>query len=1052
MTEPANLPWIDPRKWEPPPEPAGWLPRPALAAQAGGARLVVLAGGPGAGKTQGLRALARSTPGRTLVWLTCDEDEQDPTTLALNLAGAFERVMPGFAPLPTTDARAPWLEVLRRMADLGDPPLDLALDDAHHAFGGQPERWRALIGLLSRFPANFRVLVATSASLPTGLARAEAGGLARQLGPAALAFEPAEAAAFLDALAPGGRAPDAWRARAEGLDGWPLGLALVATGVAPVGSDSLDTLVQDAWLGELAPEEIERLAGAAALGDLAPEAMRVLLGIADPAAQLADWQARFLVVPFGAAGHRLASPLVAPLMGIFAAERDDAERAAWHTRAAEWFEARDDAPRAIAQRLAAGDPASAAALLHGAAPALAASGRHATIGRWLTAFPAAFAAEDPRLRYWTGQLRYFEGRLDEALAEYEAARRGFARAEAVADETKAIVRAMTVAAVADDARAFGRWAAHLQARGDVGGAEDRADALLLRALMADRHGDTALMEECNRAVLAIVAPGNVEVLACQAIAHGNLFTLDWQRGDLVGARHHAEAMGESAWGEGRAAVAFAAGGLLAHLDVVEGDAEAARQRLAGWPAGWEEGLDWHDRAVAWTVVGREAGAAGEHARAEQAFGRAERLFRRAGLPEGRLVHLEARLWHLLDRGDAVRACALVAAEPPGPPTRYYDAAVHVPALWARALAGDPAAAHAEWPALIEALDAIGARYLVAMARVLAAATAALAGQDEPALRLAAEGAVAAYPFLAPRLPAAPTPPTEPAAAPAAAAPSGTRARSAAPKAPAPAGGPAAPPAGDVDAAAGPLRLRLFGAMEVLLGDQHLDAWPRRKARWLLAALALHRQGLSPWVAAEVLEDPQLVAKNGNLLRVNIGALRRVLEPGLAHGEDSRWVVWDDGGYRFAPDARVEVDVWDFEALLDRADAAANGDPELAASLYAEAMALVRGDLLDEAGARERFVAERENLQARARSALAFLARRAEAVGDVEAGGQWHGRAAALAPTDAEVVEARMAFHARTGRPDLARRAYWEHRQALKAALGMAPDEEVEAAFRALPEG
>ncbi len=1006
---------------------------------------MLLAGGPGAGKTFGLRALATADPARTVVWLSCDEEDADPTTFLLDLAGAFARAIPDFAPLPGDDARAPWFEIFRRLAAYGTPPLDLVLDDAHHAFAADPERWAALARAVPRFPEGFRVLVSTARPLAPAMARWEAQGLARSLGPDALAFTPDEVTAFLAAQVAADGPPLAWQERAKDLDGWPLGLALVATGAAPSRDDPMSNLVLDVWLGDLPPDELDRLGQAAALGDLDPEALRDLLGADRPAAWLARWREAFLIVPFGA-DYRLASPLVEPLRERFRASTPADQRAAWHERAGSWYRARGDAPRAITHLLDAGAWDTAAAALHEAGPALAAGGRFVTLERWLAAFPAACAAEDPRLRYWTGQAHYFRGRADEALVHYEAARRGFDARGRTADATKAVVRAMTIAALSDDLRTFQRLAVRVQALPGEARAEDIADTLLLRAMVADRHADPALMEECNRAVLVLSDPGNVELEVGRCIARANLFTLDWQRGDLASAREHAREAVDRAEEAGRPAIALSARFLLAHLDLVEGLVENVTTLAAGLPTAWEELLDWHDRAVAWIVLGRQASAVGDNRRAEQEFARAERLFKSIGVPEGRLVALEARLWHMVTRGQVERALALVVTEPPGPPTHFYDAVVHIPATWALVLADRAAEAAAAWPALIEALEALGASYHVALARVLEARTVLAMGDVPGAARAAAAlgPAVARYPFLgtwldpisrataemAPSAEMVPSIATSSVDSHAATTPAG-------PASPSPAGPPA------------PLALQLFGTFDVTMEGRRLDAWPRRKAKWMLAALAFHPRGLDPWGAAEVLDDPGLTADRGNPLRVAIRALRRVLEPALDKGEESAYVAWDGRTYALRADAPISVDLWRFDELAVQGEMLAPRQPDEAALIYTEALELVRGEVLDEPGCHERFHAERERVHARVLAMIAFLAARAEARKEPESLFAWHERAAAFAPTDTDAVLARLACYERHGWRDRARRTYWDHRQALKARLGVTPDAEVESAYLAL---
>lgn len=126
-----------------------------------------------------------------------------------------------------------------------------------------------------------------------------------------------------------------------------------------------------------------------------------------------------------------------------------------------------------------------------------------------------------------------------------------------------------------------------------------------------------------------------------------------------------------------------------------------------------------------------------------------------------------------------------------------------------------------------------------------------------------------------------------------------------------------------------------GGMEMNLGT------PKR--RGLLALLLVHAGHLvAVQDIVDVLWGQDPPDRAVNVVQRHIGVLRRLLEPGLQVGSNSRWLVRGSGGYRL----EVETDALDllrFRALRRRAGAVAeNGDAGQATKLMIEAMALWRG--------------------------------------------------------------------------------------------------------------
>ncbi|MDB5101387.1 MAG: transcriptional activator domain protein, partial [Cyanobacteria bacterium RYN_339] len=307
-----------------------------------------------------------------------------------------------------------------------------------------------------------------------------------------------------------------------------------------------------------------------------------------------------------------------------------------------------------------------------------------------------------------------------------------------------------------------------------------------------------------------------------------------------------------------------------------------------------------------------------------------------------------------------------------------------------------------------AAEALGARLL--LARVgLYAASARLRAGDAAAARQALDGALnaaQAFPFLRredPLLWSQLTPLEGPAAAP----------------------------------AAGHLTLAFLGGFGVELDGVPLTRWPRKKARAVLAALALHPRGLDAVALAEVL-DEEPAPTTVKALQIEISSLRRILEPDLAAGRPSRYVVQEGSRYTLVWDKVALFDVRAFEAAAVLARTAMRGEPAGALGPVTAALALYGGELLDEDKLRARFEPERQGLRRAALDLAVWLGAHHPDPRAAEAGLR---RAVAIAPADEEVYRELAAFHIRQGEPERARQVYWDCRKALKLHLGTSPSAE-----------
>ncbi|MGW4622340.1 AfsR/SARP family transcriptional regulator [Streptomyces sp. NPDC004592] len=139
-----------------------------------------------------------------------------------------------------------------------------------------------------------------------------------------------------------------------------------------------------------------------------------------------------------------------------------------------------------------------------------------------------------------------------------------------------------------------------------------------------------------------------------------------------------------------------------------------------------------------------------------------------------------------------------------------------------------------------------------------------------------------------------------------------------------------------------IRFAVLGPVRAWRGDTELVLGPP-KQRALLALLLTevgHPVAVHEIVDALWGQDPPDTAVN--VVQRHIGALRRLLEPDLPAGSESRWLVRGSGGYRLEvePDG---LDLLRFRALRQEAEhAAQSGDPAAATEHLIEALAMWRG--------------------------------------------------------------------------------------------------------------
>ena len=1075
-----HQPWINKSKLAIPAAPPAVLGRSPIPGAP--PPVVILAAGPGYGKSVCLRGLAtaEAPQGAITLWYGLDPLDADPATFFHYLVAAVQRHIPAFGTevlaLLAGDRQDPRLLWQRWFQDLDAfnlPAVRLVLDDAHHLFEPPAAIFAALAGQFERLPPGLQVLVAARRRPPLALSRLKARGVVAMIDEDVLRFGPAEVDAYLAAQAGEAGVPEAWRRGAEGLDGWPLGLALLTAAPAgravACGADELTAYVAEELYQVQPPARRRFMLGAALLEELTPEACREVLGCPDAREVLEELEAERSLLRLGQAGYRFPTYLRDFLVAEAARSLEPAAVAAWHHRASAYYEGRGELERALPHRLAGGDWTRAVAACEACFPAMRFEGRHAQIARWLAAFPPVVREAEPALVLWSGHTAAHAGRPTEAATAYDQAQALYEARGDAPGIFKLLVRRLTLAARGRDLVRFGRLSMQAQGLVSQGRVDDVADFHLARAMAADHRGDVALVRECNEAVLGLPLGDGVEVAASVVIARINLFTAAFQHGKFdAAAGHVAQAI---AIAEDRRLYAYHRLAVLleAHLRLTVGDPDGAGARLRGTPADAAALLDPHMAAVAHVVEGAHHAARGALKEAEEAFRRALATFEAGGYVEARKLPLEQLAWLAILRRQYPKALELAAAEAVGARTPH-DHALDLVRARALDLEGRGDEALEILGVLVPELAAADSTFALARSHLFAAAARQRRGEAAAARDLLARatGLIEAYGYgflrgqdrllweeLAPVAAAAGHPTRSPAADegttgdPGATPPTLAPAAAAVPAAASPSAPTASPSASPPASPPGMLTLRCLGTFDVRRDDVPLDQWPRRKAKLVLAALALRPLGLRTTELAELVGNGD--AESGHaILRVNLPILRRTLEPGLARGEESAYVKSEDGRYVLAWDRVAAFDLTAFEQALAAAEADRRAGREAeAAEACEQALTLYRGDLFDDAYLADYFELERTRAMRQAVEAALFLAAFRGGAGDLLGAEAVLRRAATFAPCEEAVYVALMRHFRDAERPDRARQAYWDCRKALKHHMSVEPSAEFEAAASTL---
>jgi len=248
-----------------------------------------------------------------------------------------------------------------------------------------------------------------------------------------------------------------------------------------------------------------------------------------------------------------------------------------------------------------------------------------------------------------------------------------------------------------------------------------------------------------------------------------------------------------------------------------------------------------------------------------------------------------------------------------------------------------------------------------------------------------------------------------------------------------------------------LEIRLFGRFEILRDGDPIpeEAWRRRKTKTLLKVL-LTKPG-HVFTQDQLIEAlfegkrPKSAIKN---LYGRVSQLRRALEPELTRGSDSRFVVRQGQGYRFAVSGEAWIDTQEFAAQLDIGERCQqNGRHTEAARAFEAAIRLYRGEYLEADRYEEWALVPREHWRELDLEVLVRLAEGYAHLGDLHRAAITCRAAFDLQPSREGVVRQLMTYHHAAGNRAEALRVYNVGRAALKSELDAAPSAETEALRR-----
>lgn len=1001
------------RKFVAPALPPVYLRRERLVEPLDGARVAVVWGGPGYGKSLLLAELSSQDS----LWLTLEAADASPVVFLSHLVAGLSQLLPDLSSAPAQQlataepdrAEEPVLARLtEEVAELA-PDLLAILDGVDALAAGLLER------LVAYWPGRLLLASRTRPALASDV----------EIGPEALRFTQAET---VELVSLSGGDPTIGKALCERTSGWPAGVSLGARADAEalrsdrplhelISTQVLDGLPADAREDLLACAMLP--GGAAALIPLttAPEALAQLDALAAQSFLLSKAQDGYVFHP------------------LFKAALQDAAAQSWPTERLSAFHrgvasaiAKDDPEGAVDHWLSAGAWPEAGTQLRGLADPLLGQGRASTVRSWLDRLPWEFREGSDTLSVIEGDIARLAGRMVEALSAYD---RAYQIAERAHDE-RAAAWALALSAAAGKgaqaaqaaldrapaaepglkAFAYDQLGLHHLREGDLGpaatylqeaaslyrGAGDasglaRVSTHLGRVLAAGGQFERALavLDEARQAAKAAqrIPPPEASAGAARVRALRQEIPEAWALAEQAAddARRIGDRRGE--------AEALAALGHIARLSGQARESEIYLEDALGMAR------DLADAALYSVAAVDLAELALSRAQSGQARERLEdaRKFRQESIPRSMGDRRKRDTGWL----SAESAGNLATGVPVVLGRRTSDAP---PAEWLAEIAVDMSEGQLERAetalnGLLPLLERGDLRYELTRARFLQSRLLAAQGKADrsrEALDVARKLARQyQYGWL------------------------DEEERGRTPS---------------VTVAGLALEAQLLGRMKVKVDGEPVaqSAWRAAKAKLLLAHLltSRHGSGKEELVSLFFAGDAK-----GSSLHVLIARLRAALEPGLDRNASSRFILFGEGRYRFNFALRHRIDAADFAFHVSQARQARGAERQ---SHLRQAIDLYSGPFLAEFD--EPWVeAERERFRREAAWAFSELSTALEGAGQHGAVLDLADRQIQLDRTAQEAHRAKMRALGRMGRREDALKHYKLVERILKQEIGTAPDSE-----------
>ncbi|MFN4218988.1 MAG: ATP-binding protein [Candidatus Bipolaricaulia bacterium] len=244
---------------------------------------------------------------------------------------------------------------------------------------------------------------------------------------------------------------------------------------------------------------------------------------------------------------------------------------------------------------------------------------------------------------------------------------------------------------------------------------------------------------------------------------------------------------------------------------------------------------------------------------------------------------------------------------------------------------------------------------------------------------------------------------------------------------------------------------LFGRFSLERDGQLLgrEAWRNAKTQALLKILSSERgRVFSPDELIEYLwPDGELRSAASNL-RSRVAELRKILEPQLTHGEQSRYILTQRGGYLLSAESDCWIDAEEFSHCEERGRRAHGaGDFDEAIRAFEGAVALYRGEYLAEDRYEEWALQIRERFRERFVEVLSLLADALARRGQYRPALSYLERALTESPLHETLYRQMMIYAFCAGDRGRAYRAYERCRTLLERELGERPSSQTEEIFR-----